>query len=408
MTSVRIRTIPYEDLAHSDLHIDAIYEGEEGGGLSGDPLSKLFPVLPNLGGFRVSGRNVDKNLVVLYTSGDEKDWPDSLDPYTGRFVYFGDNRRPGHELHQTNRGGNRILRHVFSLLHSETPERGKIPPFFVFLKTPTDTSSRSVQFKGLAVPGSQGLPSTADLVAIWKTSSGQRFQNYQAIFTVLDISAINRAWLFDLSNGAALTNNTPDAWSEWVHTGRYQALTADSTTIVRSPYEQTPDTLMKVRILEAVWEHFKNAPRSFEVFAARLILWHDQRAKIDVITRGVVDGGRDAVGRYLLGLNDDPVYATFAVEAKCYQPAINNKKANSVGVKEVSRLISRIRHREFGVLVTTSYIGRQAYAEVREDRHPIIFFCGKDIVDVLMRNGYNTPKVVEEMLKSDFANEHSS
>ena len=30
-----------------------------------------------------------------------------------------------------------------------------------------------------------------------------------------------------------------------------------------------------------------------------------------------VDGGRDAVGRYLLGLSDDPVYAEFSLEAKC-------------------------------------------------------------------------------------------
>ena len=36
---------------------------------------------------------------------------------------------------------------------------------------------------------------------------------------------------------------------------------------------------------------------------------------------------------------------------------------NSVGVKELARLISRIKHREFGVLVTTSYVNEQAYRE---------------------------------------------
>jgi hypothetical protein len=36
-------------------------------------------------------------LVVLYTSGAEPDWPDYLDPYTGAFTYFGDNRSPSRE-----------------------------------------------------------------------------------------------------------------------------------------------------------------------------------------------------------------------------------------------------------------------------------------------------------------------
>jgi hypothetical protein len=35
----------------------------------------------------------------------------------------------------------------------------------------------------------------------------------------------------------------------------------------------------------------------------------------------------------------------------------------------ISRLTPRLRHRQFGVLVTTSAIARQGYEEVREDRH---------------------------------------
>jgi Restriction endonuclease len=65
---------------------------------------------------------------------------------------------------------------------------------------------------------------------------------------------------------------------------------------------------------------------------------------------------------------DDPVYAEFSLEAKCYQPGFDGKVVNTIGVREVSRLISRIRHRQFGVLVTTSVVAPQAYEEVREDR----------------------------------------
>jgi hypothetical protein len=129
---------------------------------------------------------------------------------------------------------------------------------------------------------------------------------------------------------------------------------------------------------------------------------HDQRVIIDKITRASVDGGRDAVGRYLLGLSEDPVYAEFSLEAKCYRPAWDGEGANTVGVREVSRLISRIRHRQFGVLVTTSAVGRQAYEEVREDRHPIIFLSGKDIAEILMTNGFNTRERVNVLLQREF------
>lgn len=75
---------------------------------------------------------------------------------------------------------------------------------------------------------------------------------------------------------------------------------------------------------------------------------------------------------------------------------------NSAKVKEVSRLISRIRHRRFGVMVTISIVARQAYEEVREDRHPIIFISGKDIVDILTSNGYGTRQAVRDLFTREF------
>ena len=231
---------------------------------------------------------------------------------------------------------------------------------------------------------------------------GQRFQNYRAVFTVLDVPTISRAWLEDIAAGRTSSTNAPQAWTDWVETGSYRALTSESTTIIRSQEEQLPDTLLKRDPLVAVYDYFKDAPVAFEAFVARIFQMHDQRVIIDEITRASVDGGRDAVGRYLLGLSDDPVYAEFSLEAKCYRPALNNEAANTVGVREVSRLISRIRHRQFGVLVTTSVVGRQAYEEVREDRHPIIFLSGKDITEILTINGFNTRERVYALLQREF------
>ena len=248
-----------------------------------------------------------------------------------------------------------------------------------------------------------GLPPTADLVALWKTSNGQRFQNYQAIFTILDVPHLDRGWIDDLQAGNPLSAHVPEAWRAWVEQGKYRALTAESTTVIRNQEAQQPDSFLKASILETVWEYFKDAPRSFEKFSAYLFKMYDQRVLIDEITRATADGGRDAVGRYLLGLSEDPVFVEFSLEAKCYRPPLKDWKANGVGVKEVSRLISRIRHRQFGVLVTTSVIGHQAYEEVRKDRHPIVFFSGKDIADILTRSGFNTPERVKTMLENEFA-----
>ena len=397
-----MKVIPFTEIMTSDLFVDAVYESSSDGQLAGEPISKLLPGSGNMGGFRVSGRGERKNWVVLFTTGEDRDWPDTLDLSTGQFVYYGDNKTPGHELHNTRAGGNKVLRHAFSRLHADQEPRCDIAPFLIFKKLPTATAARAVQFKGLAVPGFQGISATEDLVAVWKSSDGQRFQNYRSIFTILDAPVIKREWIYDLAAGNSRTENAPKAWIDWLESGRYCPLTAEATTIVRSVDQQSPDTALKRRILACVWDYFKDAPIAFEAFAARIYQMTDSRVIVDEITRGTIDGGRDAVGRYLLGFGDDPVYAEFSLEAKCYRPALGGNKATTVGVKEVSRLISRIRHRQFGVLVTTSIVARQAYHEVREDRHPIIFISGRDIAESLIKNGFNTEDRVEVLLKNEF------
>jgi len=391
------KTIPFSQLSSADLSIDAVYEGQEKtSSTGGEPISKLLPGSGNLGGFRIAGQGQRKKFIVLYTSGEDKDWPDTLDISTGQFVYYGDNKTPGHELHDTHRGGNKILRQVFEDLHSG--EREKIPPFLIFRKYPTVNSGRSAQFKGIAVPGFSGLSATEDLVAVWKSAKGQRFQNYRSVFTVLDTPVVKREWLIDVNSNNPFSSNAPVAWIHWINTARYTPLIAKPTTIIRSLEEQKPDTSLKVEIIKLIWEHFKDTPKAFEAFAAKIFQMHDPRVIIDEITRGSVDGGRDAIGRYLLGLKEDPVYAEFSLEAKCYRPSLDEQSPNTVGVKEVARLISRIRHRQFGVLVTTSVVARQAYEEVRQDQHPIIFISGKDVAEILIKNGYNNLALIKQLI----------
>jgi hypothetical protein len=113
--------------------------------------------------------------------------------------------------------------------------------------------------------------------------------------------------------------------------------------------------------------------------------------KIDV-TRPWRDGGRDAVGEYLLGPHSDPVAVEFALEAKCHAPT------HGVGVRETSRLISRLRHRQFGVLVTTSYLDGQAYREIREDGHPEVVLAARDVIERLKARGLDNIGVLRQHL----------
>lgn len=118
----------------------------------------------------------------------------------------------------------------------------------------------------------------------------------------------------------------------------------------------------------------------------------DRVASVDV-TRPTRDGGRDATGEYLIGPRSDPIRIDFALEAKCYAAT------NGVGVREISRLISRLRARQFGILVTTSYLADQAYQEIREDGHPIVVIRGNDIVEISSRVGFRTPTEVRTYLQ---------
>jgi hypothetical protein len=108
------------------------------------------------------------------------------------------------------------------------------------------------------------------------------------------------------------------------------------------------------------------------------------------------DGGRDAVGEYLLGPHADPVAVEFALEAKCYAPTAG------VGVRETSRLISRLRHRQFGVLLTTSHLDAQAYREIREDGHPVVVLAGRDLVDRLKARGLDNVAAVQRHLQEAY------
>lgn len=393
---VEMQRIRFRDLKTTDLFVDAIYESDRDalpGALSAEPLNKLMGV-GNLGGFRTRRGSNGIIYAVITSTGVEAAWPDSLDTFNGTYTYFGDNRTPGREMHDTKPRGNALLRDAFYLAHSGTSElRSQCPLFFIFEWAGT---ARDYVFRGLAVPGSESLPPGEDLVAVWRTSNGERFQNYRATLSILDEARISGTWVREsLAAGKFLLEHpeAPKSLVDWVHKGRLRVLRAERIE-TRQVDEQLPSTRGGLDIIDEIYMYCSDDPWKFEPVAAEIWRLSSPSPVTFEITQKFRDGGRDAVGAMLVGPKSDPISLSFALEAKLYS------RGNSVGVREISRLISRIKHREFGVIVTPGSVGKQAYEEVRSDGHPIVIITGSDIVDILQSNGISSPEQVKVWLES--------
>ena len=159
----------------------------------------------------------------------------------------------------------------------------------------------------------------------------------------------------------------------------------------RNKDEQLPDNNKDKAILQAIYDYFKD-DYMFEFCAIKIAEMMDNNIIKVEHTRFYKDGGKDAIGQYRIGSIADGIDVDFALEAKHYKPG------NSLSVKELSRVISRIRFRQFAILVTTSYLDLSAYKELKEDRHPVIIVSGGDIVKILYAAGYKTKEEVMQWL----------
>lgn len=97
--------------------------------MTGDPVGRLLQV-GMLGGFRYRGQREAPLLVALITSDAEPDWRDSLDLTTGTFTYYGDNRRPGRDLHDSPHSGNVALRRTFDRAQGTAEDRRQVGMYF--------------------------------------------------------------------------------------------------------------------------------------------------------------------------------------------------------------------------------------------------------------------------------------
>lgn len=389
--------VAFEKLDTSDLIVDCVYKGGVGPSADNEPLHHVFPKCGVNGGFRKVNRTDGSGkpaYVILYTTRGELEWPDYLDEETGIFRYYGDNRKPGRELTDTKLKGNELLEMVFALLNGHGSMHD-MPPFFIFKKT---GEGRDVQFLGLAAPGNPKISPDKDLVAFWRTMDENRFQNYEAYFTVLNTGSepVPRKWLQMLIEDHENSfQYAPDVWKKYIRKGRdgIEALKAPKILKIPSKYDQLQSDVEGMKCLEAIRNHYLhdiNNPQGFEACATNIVSKMDGNFVDFTLTRPWRDGGRDALGFYSIntgGKVNHPLKIDCALEAKCYS------KDTAVGVKQMSRLISRIRYRQFGILVTTSFVDNQAYSEVVEDGHPILIVTATDIASILRSNAINSSNI---------------
>ena len=194
----------------------------------------------------------------------------------------------------------------------------------------------------------------------------------------------------------------PEAWVRFVKQGRngITPLAAPRMHKIPNRFEQLPagsDT-EGLLCLDAIRNHYNNFNQGFEACATNIVSKMDSHFVDFSLTRPWRDGGRDALGFYSIstgGKVNAPLKIDCALEAKCYSPN------NGVGVKEMSRLISRIRYRQFGIMITTSYVDKSAYQEVVEDGHPILIVTATDIAQILRENAINSSNINEWLTSID-------
>ena len=391
------------------LRVDAEYGPQPGcKNLQGDIFPKLFPVGTG-GGFRVNGSHLAPKLIVLYTTGEVAYWQDEVDKQTGIFLYYGDNRTSGKDLHKTKLGGNEILKNIFTWASMyDTQLRRLIPPIFIFEKT----KGWNRKFLGLAVPGIKGRPEKEWLTAVWGCDEkGNRFQNYRALFTIVDTGmtkdgcapdGINLGWIDDIINGNAVNSKyAPYAWKKYIENkDAFRPLISTIGKITKDKNDQLPQDKEGKAMLKTIHDYFYDIDGgySFEEFAIDVAQGIDQNVFSIIPTQPYKDGGFDGIGTYTIFKGtSNQINVEFYLEAKCYS------ETDGVGTKQTSRLISRIKNRQFGILVTTSYIAPQAYEEIVSDGHPVAFITGKTIIDYL-RNQMNimTVKSLKDYLNARY------
>jgi len=301
-------------------------------------------------------------------------WEDVLDPLQGRIWYWGDAK-----AHPTKTRddwtGNRYLQRVWCAINERS--WADVPPLLHFSKP----AKGQVTFNGVCV--------LADLADAWMEEKRQRVRNYMAKLDVLPIEVCPVAWI--RARVAGTDAFAPPEWVRYAQTGQHGRLVTWAKQVRTKGEQLPPEGSAERRLLHTLNEI---DPFKFERLVVRAFDQLDVSHQI-LGTRRSRDGGFDFHGSFRL---PPPLSYSVALkgEVKRYNP-----ESNTVGVKDVARLVARLQRGEHGIFVTNSSFSTQAQEEVFADRYPVELLHGGRLTSLLghcgaTRNGELDPAWLSE------------
>ncbi len=122
-------------------------------------------------------------------------------------------------------------------------------------------------------------------MAVWRTSNDRRFQNYRAVFTILDVPVVSRAWIDEILDGNPAGASAPKPWLKWRNGGRAVPLVSLPTIQTRSVHQQAPSDGRERALIQAIYEYFRQDPHAFEGCAAKILEMMDENVIDCEVTR---------------------------------------------------------------------------------------------------------------------------
>ena len=147
------------------------------------------------------------------------------------------------------------------------------------------------------MPGNPHIPPDRDLVSFWRSKGNERFQNYEAYFTILDEGEIRKEWIHDLLYDHSNLRYAPHKWKKYIKEGKEGIVALSAKSVIEMPTKyQQMQTNEDGRLCLSMIREFCNGKRSqiFEQCAVDIVSKMDAHFKSCEITRPWRDGGRDA------------------------------------------------------------------------------------------------------------------
>lgn len=136
---------------------------------------------------------------------------------------------------------------------------------------------------------------------------------------------------------------------------------------------------MDLELIRSLYHFFKDDPFRLEQCAGKLFESMDKNVAFFLGTQMA----RDVIGKYRIGAVDNEVIVDYAIEAQHW--VLDNENG------------------QFGVLVTTSFLGLKPYQEIIEVVHPILVIAAFDIVKILKENkGIQNVNELNQWLINEF------